>query len=388
MKIFIISNGYPTRQAPQFGCFEKDQAFALKRAGHDVSILYIDGRFRFYWRKLGISHKMEDGINIYGIYWFPIKFLRIAGNKVIHKLRNHMLERVFKYVIKMEGKPDVIYAHYLYNIVHATTLREKYNIPLVGIEHWSMLNQLHLSPKTCYLGNIAYKKADKVLAVSNKLARNIETNFGINTTVVYNMLGYEFLNHRNIYTIKKDNSFKFVAVGSLLPIKGFEILINAFDKARLNEKRCRLIIIGEGEEKNKLQRLIDSLALSNFVSLVGRKTKQEIISILDDSDAFVLSSYSETFSVVCIEAMSLGLPIVATQCGGPEEFVTDEIGLLVKSGDVDALADGMNYMYNNCRKYDRVNIRNICIRKFAPEIIAQQLTNIFNEVVSNHENKQ
>ena len=64
MKIFIISNGYPTKLSPQFGCFEKDQALALKRAGHDVSILYIDGRFRFYWRKLGISHKIDNDINI------------------------------------------------------------------------------------------------------------------------------------------------------------------------------------------------------------------------------------------------------------------------------------------------------------------------------------
>lgn len=382
MKIFIISNGYPTKLSPQFGCFEKDQALALKRAGHDVSILYIDGRFRFYWRKLGVSHKVENDINIYGIYWFPIKFLRIAGIKVIHRLRNYMLERVFKHVIKMEGKPDIIYAHYLYNIVNATNLKEKYDIPLVGIEHWSMLNQSHLSSKTYYSGNIAYPKSDRILAVSNTLAKNIQKNFRINAIVVHNMLGCEFLNHQNVNKTKESNSFKFVAIGSLLPVKGFDILVNAFNKAKLREKNCRLVIIGEGKEKNKLQQQINSLSLSNYISLVGRKTKQEIISILDGSDAFVLSSHSETFSVVCIEAMALGLPVVATRCGGPEEFITNEIGQLVQSGDVDALAEGMNDMYNNYDMYNRNNIRKICIRKFAPEVIAQQLTSIFDEVVS------
>jgi glycosyltransferase involved in cell wall biosynthesis len=55
---------------------------------------------------------------------------------------------------------------------------------------------------------------------------------------------------------------------------------------------------------------------------------------------------------------------------------------LVQSGDVDALAEGMNDMYNNYEMYNRNNIRKICIRKFAPEVIAQQLTSIFDEVVS------
>ena len=72
MKIVIIANGYPTKQEPQFGCFEKDQAFELKKQGHDVTILYIDGRFRKYWRKIGVSHKVDNAINVYGIYLFPI----------------------------------------------------------------------------------------------------------------------------------------------------------------------------------------------------------------------------------------------------------------------------------------------------------------------------
>ena len=71
MKIIIIANGYPAERDPQWGCFERDQAFALKSLGHDVSILYIDSRFRPYWRKIGITYKNDNGINVCGIFIFP-----------------------------------------------------------------------------------------------------------------------------------------------------------------------------------------------------------------------------------------------------------------------------------------------------------------------------
>ena len=56
MKIFIIARGYPSQKEPTWGCFEKDQAEALSQSGHQVTILSVDTRFRFYWRTLGIHY--------------------------------------------------------------------------------------------------------------------------------------------------------------------------------------------------------------------------------------------------------------------------------------------------------------------------------------------
>ena len=55
MRIFLISRGYPTKREPQWGCFEKDQAEALAKYGHEVVMLSVDTRFRWYWRKIGIT---------------------------------------------------------------------------------------------------------------------------------------------------------------------------------------------------------------------------------------------------------------------------------------------------------------------------------------------
>lgn len=380
MKISIIANGYPTLKEPQFGCFEKDQAIALKKAGHDVNILYVDGRFRLYWRKLGITHLKENGINVYGIYWFPLVFLSKISFKLNHKFRNYMLERVFKFMLKKEGKPDIIYAHYLYNIANATNIKEKYNIPFVGIEHWSVLNQPLLSSKIFYLGNIAYQKADRILAVSNALAKSMQYHFSINAIVVNDMVGEEFVEGCLSSPINVSR-FRFIAIGSLIPRKGFDLLINAFYRSELYNKNCELIIIGGGPEQKKLQKLIEMYSLTDSIRLIGRKNKQEIISYLKQSHVFVLSSHVETFGVVCIEAQALGLPVVATICGGPEEFIYDKNGLLVQINNVDEMSCAMLKMYQNYSNYDRSYIAKECRDKFSPSVIINQLTSIFKEII-------
>lgn len=387
MKVCIIANGYPTNIEQQWGCFEKDQAVALKKAGHEVSILYVDGRFRNYWRRLGVTYLKDNGINIYGIYLFPLSFFSFISYKLSYKIRTFMLEYIFKYMLKNGGKPDVVYAHYLYNIANAANLKEKFGVPLVGIEHWSVLNQNQPSNKILYLGNIAYNKADKILAVSNALAKSIKRIFKKDSLVVNDLVGEEFVNESCEVPSKK-SKFTFIAIGSLIKRKGFDLLIKAFYKSCLCKKKCELIIIGGGREEKGLQALIDFCCLRDSVQLVGRKNKKEIISYLQQSNAFVLSSHVETFSVVCIEAMSQGVPVIATACGGPEEFVTKDVGVLVKPSDVDDLTNAMIGMYENYHLYDNEKIAEYCRNKFAPEVIAKQLTYIFEDVVSNYKDKQ
>ena len=70
MKIVIIANGFPDNHEPQWGCFERDQALALEKEGHDVALLYVDRRFRTYWRKLGFTHKKVCNIDVYGAFLY------------------------------------------------------------------------------------------------------------------------------------------------------------------------------------------------------------------------------------------------------------------------------------------------------------------------------
>ena len=379
MHVLIVSNGYPTVKDPQWGCFERDQAVALKEQGHQVSILYVDRRFRTYWRKIGINYRREDGIDVCGVFLFP--FLKLAHLNYQYHFRivSKMLDWAFRCLVKRTGMPDVIYAHYLYNISFATHLKEKYHIPLVGIEHWSELTKEKLSPYALFHGNIAYHKADKILAVSKSLQSHIKRHFGVDSTVVYDMLGSEFVHSGTIVRNAEKENFSFLAIGSLLHRKGFDLLLDAFSKSRLYET-CRLTIIGDGQERTNLLSQAKRLGVANAVCLVGRKNKKEIIQLLNESHVFVLSSRSETFGVVCIEALSQGLPNIATICGGPEEFINESNGILVPANDVDALAEAMTKMHDTYDSYDRTAIAKECLCKFSPSVIAKQLTSIFEDV--------
>ena len=114
------------------------------------------------------------------------------------------------------------------------------------------------------------------------------------------------------------------------------------------------------------------------------KTKQEIVNILCESNAFVLPSRSENFSVAVLEALSAGLPVVATLCGGIKECIDEKNGLLVPVEDTNALADAIVNICKNIDNYDRKAIAENCKQRFAPSVIAKQLTGIFEKVVAEH----
>lgn len=381
MKIVIIANGYPNERDPQWGCFERDQALALSNQGHQVSVIYVDRRFRTYWRKIGITYMRDNGIDVCGVFLFPFTKLARVNRQFHFHVICKMLDWTFRSLVKRTGMPDVIYAHYLYNIAFATHLKEKYHLPLVGIEHWSELTHEKLSPFVRFFGNIAYHKSDKVLAVSESLQSHIRKHFGIDSTVVYDMLGPEFINSEMGARDEAKQTFRFIAVGSLLPIKNYYLLIRAFAKTGLSNEGCTLSIAGDGTERINLENIVRELHLEKNVCLLGRKSKNDIVRLLSESHVFVLSSKAETFGVACIEALSQGLPVIATKCGGPEEFIHDNNGILVPVDDVDALAEAMVQMHDTYEHYDRTAIAEESLRKFSPSEIARHLTVIFEEVV-------
>lgn len=384
MKIVVIANGYPNKREPQWGCFEKDQAVALKNMGHQVSILYVDRRLIICRRKLGYTKYIENGLSIYSIFPGPLCGL----SKISMKLQYWVVSRLFSIIFhkykETEGLPDIIYAHYMYNIAYASYLKKKFKVPLVGIEHWSELNKNTLSSGVRSYGLIAYNSADRLIAVSDSLRIRIKEHFGKDSIVVHNMVGEQFVN----YPIVESNPSKtiFISVGSLLPVKGYDILIEAFASISGELKNWELRIIGEGKEHARLQKMIKNTGLSNNIFLLGRRNKDEIVRYLSESSIYISSSRSENFSVSVIEALSLGLPVVATICGGIRECINEHNGLLVPIEDCNALANALKIMVRDVNKYNRKSIADGCNCRFSPQVIAQQLTDIFEDTLREKRN--
>ena len=176
-------------------------------------------------------------------------------------------------------------------------------------------------------------------------------------------------------------TFFFVSTGSLIYRKGFDLLISAFDRLKLPSDKWELTIIGEGKERANLECQINQVGLSNNIHLVGRMGKNEIAKILSSSDVFIFPSRSENFSVAVLEALCLGMPVIASICGGIKECVNSSNGLLFPVEDIGALSIAINTMYENCHQYDRKKIMTDNCARFTPSVIARQLTDVFNEVV-------
>lgn len=377
MKILIISRGYPSQGYPRFGNFERDQALALAKKGHTVIFAYVDFRLRVLRRRIGISKREESGITIYSLFLLPIVLLFFPKLKSV--VREKLMQKLIEHVVKEEGSPSVIYSHYLFMAAQLGPIKEKFpNIPIVALEHWSMLSQDRLQKDVFEQGKIAYSIPDRQLAVSPALQANIKRHFGKDSIVLNNMVDDLFLNTSR-QSEQRHNVFKFISVGSLIPTKGYDVLVKAFAQVRSHD--TTLEIIGNGPEKRSLNRLIKDLKIENRVKLLGEMDRESIASYLSSSDAFVLATRSETFGVVFIEAMAEGLPVIGTVCGGPEQFVSDQCGILVPVDDTAALAKAMETMVAEYDKYEPAFIKEYTRSRFSSDTIMNQLICIFEKVI-------
>ncbi len=132
-----------------------------------------------------------------------------------------------------------------------------------------------------------------------------------------------------------------LAAGRLAPQKGFDLLIQAFARVAAAHPDWRLLICGRGQQKRDLRLLADALQLTDVVSLPG--PARHLGEEMERAAVFALSSRSEGFPLILVEAMSKGLPVVSFDCRtGPRDIIEDHRnGLLVPAEDVDALAEGM-----------------------------------------------
>ena len=378
MFILLISRGIPSDNDPQWGCFERDQALALHNAGHKVVVLSVDSRAKFHSSKFGISHKLINGVDFYNLSCFPNVIFRPIAYRIMLFLISWQLDYLYKRVLKIHGTPDVIYSHYLLNSYAALQLKKKYNLPLVAIEHWSEVNKDALKSYVKYSGNKVYSASDKVIAVSDSLKLMLHKHFSVNALVVHNLVGEGFG-----YKLSPQRStFNFVTVGSLFHVKGYDILVEAFANIVNDNNNFRLTIVGDGNQRPLLQELINKYSLQSKVLLVGRKSRSEVADILANSDVYVSSSRNENFSVSVLEALSVGLPVVATICGGIKECINDSNGLLVPTENIQLLGSAMLKISQNISNYNRESIAQYFENRFSTTSIVNKLVSIFETIIN------
>lgn len=391
MKILIISRGIPSKRYPQEGCFEWDQARALQRIGHQPVVVSLDSRVRKSGHHPGLRKIDVDGIPFYQGYWGDINIIeKFINARLAYKIFPHLYNKLFKRVLADHPDIDVVHSHFLYISVNAVPAIRKYGLPLVVTEHWSELEKDNLLPIVKYLGDNLYKHCTRIISVSSSLQKRLEDHFNAESVVLHNMIGTEFEETEiKPHTPAADGKFRFVTVGSLIKRKGFDFLIESFARSGLKD-RAEVVIIGDGKIKGELNRQIREAGLEGSITLAGPKQKPEIIEMLKTGDAFVLPSRAENFSVAVLEALTIGLPVIATICGGIRECIDESNGLLVPVDDTKAMSEALRKMVDTASSYDRETIRREALEKYGPTHIAGQLAEILQQAASDngHNNKR
>lgn len=374
MKVFVVSKGMPTEKYPLNGIFEFDQAKALARVGAEVTMLVIDFRSRSYKRKYGYFIYDKEGIHVVELS-LPIGIYRRALPAL-----QRLLVKTYKKAVKLYGKPDVIHAHFYSIAAIASVLRKKYDLPFVITEHSSKLNKniLEISGLDVKLAKKAYQNADKIIAVSSALAKNLKDNFDVAADVIHNIVDVSKFQ----YTKRgQKQDFTFISVGNLIKLKRFDLLIAAFAEAFKEDNSVKLKIVGAGPEKDDLQNLVSQCNMSDRIMFLNEVGRDGLMHIYPESDAFVLASQSETFGVVYIEAMATGLPVIATDCGGPSDFVNERNGYLIPINDKKALVEALKKMRDNAFNFNALEISETSVRKFSPENIGNALSSLYKTIL-------
>jgi glycosyltransferase involved in cell wall biosynthesis len=173
------------------------------------------------------------------------------------------------------------------------------------------------------------------------------------------------------------------AVGRLSPEKGHSFLLAAFRKVVTAVPEARLVLVGEGPLRSRLQAQATGLGLSDRVIFAGYR--DDVEAVIAASDLLVMPSLREGFGDPIIEAMALGKPVIASRVGGMVEAVHDgETGLLVPPGDPDALTQAIVNLSRDHQARERMGLwgRQVALREFGVERLADGLAKLYNELVS------
>ncbi|MFW2557535.1 glycosyltransferase [Aliarcobacter butzleri] len=387
MHILIIpSEHFVTQIQPLGGIFQYHQAKALNSVGHQIGILsvgYITPRYlvsKYIYKK----EEKKENINIkreYKQLYFPHRYIPF---KVLKANYIKMADKLYKEYIKEFGIPDIIHAHnFLYAGIIAKFIKDEYGVNYIVTEHSSSFVRNKLSSgKIKSIENVA-KNALKVTAVSSSFNNILKEYTKTNIDLLPNIVDDFFFQKK--FQNKISKNFIFLHIASLDKNKNQELLIKSFEKiAKLNHN-VYLNIAGSGYMKKYLESLVKKLDIQKQVNFLGRISQEKVRDEMMKSNCFVLSSNFETFGVVLIEALACGLPLIATECGGPKDIVNKQNGILIKTNNQLELKKAMLYMYENSYKYDREKLRNGAKEKFGEKTFIENVIKYYKVRIDNEE---
>lgn len=393
LKVLRIPSWYPTEEDPLMGFFFREQALALRNEGCEVGVVYPEIRplknfkLRLFCKNyFQVTHRIDEGIPTYRLHGWNI-FPRMEKTQMSAWV--HSACALADRYVRERGVPDILHAHSaIWGGAAARAISKKFNIPYIITEHRSNFLQKKIVTKPieeCWstpLIQDTLDNASQTIAVSMALKKAMAPYMrtpAASPVVLGDPVDTSFLTIPE--TPPEIKPFRYFCLAKLVSGKNIDLLLRSF-KDLLGKGRDILLEIGGfGDDQVRLEKLALHLGLTGKVKFLGKLSREQVREAYHRTHAFVLASDFETFGVVYIEAMACGLPVIATRCGGPEDIVSEETGLLVDVNDQNGLAKAMTFLMDNIQKYKPKTIRQWALDHFSLSANTQKILQIYDRVI-------
>lgn len=287
-----------------------------------------------------------------------------------------------------EIEPDILMGFLIHgNIIVSLISKFLKKKTKIVLSMHSVLTQKINSKVIIKIVDFFYKKADAIVTVSYGVKKDMVKVLNIEQEkfrVIYNPIvdsRLKELSKENVNHLWFTNNYNvIVAIGRLVPLKDYDTVLKTF--AAVKEKNKRLIIFGDGKQKDFLLKLSKELKIEKQVEFMG--FKENPYKYLSKARVFIQCSTQEGFGNTIVEAMACGVPVISTNCPvGPREIITDGVnGCLVRIGDYVSIA------YNIDKILSNDSIRNKYIQNgltrskdFEIEKITKEYEVLFDELI-------
>ena len=390
MNILHLLSWFPTPDDPTLGNFCVRMIDALPEECHSVILSVCDGKDMtksFEVKEIPGAHHTHVQI-----YIRPPKINAIRKLKMLR-----MYQYGLKYIKKRFFNPDLIHLHVTYPLGQVALLWKKlFGYKYVLTEHWTIYQPQN---KDVLVGKLKHKivkianNAELIMPVSLDLQHCMEGH-GVNNRfqVIYNLVNTDMfklgqpcidsLHHTGLCRNDMHCGKKRMLHISTLrdEAKNFSGILRTIERLRHQRDDFELHVIHDYDAP-EFKTFVKEHHLEDCVIFHGKKTSAEVAQAYQKADFFVLFSNFENLPCVIVEAFASGVPVLSTAVGGIAEILSPERGILIPSGDENALLQGMNTMLDRCHEYDREAIRGYAIKTFAAQNIGQQIFEKYKKVM-------
>lgn len=370
--VLILSLWNPTPQSPGKGIFIHDQVDALVKTRSDIIFLEINilRSSKIFGKTIseqdfGQGHKIV--ITIHSVFW-----------KAIYLSPWFIFYLTKKYLKKNHWDIKLIHSNVIFPCaLVGKRLAKHFGAKHIISEHWSKFNELLKHPVYGRKAVTVYRESKAILCVSNFLANKIRLathHSGIK--IVPNIVNTELFYYHPKQPL--ENVIRFACCATWHPPKRLDLIFNSLLETASNHKTTNFIlnVIGNGSQVDEFKQKV--LPDNLIINWHGFVPKNEIVNTLHNTDYFLHASNVETFSIVTVEALSTGTPVLASNVGALPELINTNNGILVEN-TVEAWTNGLSEITK--KKFNHQDIASGVSGKYSPTSVAERINKFYESVL-------